>query len=270
LLSRLSLTEPDLPSSAVPFRKELEDITYYSINFTQNKRKNSVLLYRQSFFGKVYSVAIKGIIFDLDGTLVDTLEDLTDSMNYALNQLGLPMHSPEICQKMVGNGLGKFAERALGNENLKYRDILLDTMTSHYWANCVVKTRPYSGLLSVIMSLKKKGIYLAVLTNKNQEPAEKIVNFFFGSGVFNPIMGYKPERKVKPDPEGIFDILNRWSLPCTQVVMIGDSEVDIETALAAKVCSVGTSWGFRSREELVGAGADKIIDNPSQILDLLA
>lgn len=215
-------------------------------------------------------MAIKGVVFDLDGTLVDTLDDLTDSMNYALKNLDLPTHSPEMCRQMIGNGLNKFAERALGNKNRGKRDKLLEEMTAHYRMNCLLKTKPYSGLSGIVLFLKKKGIRLAILTNKNQEPAEKIVNFYFGPDVFNPIIGYKPGRTVKPDPEGIIDILNRWSLSCTQVVMIGDSEVDVQTALAAKIQAVGTSWGFRSREELSMAGADKIIDNPSQILDLLA
>ena len=212
----------------------------------------------------------EGIIFDLDGTLVDTLDDLTDSMNYALKTLGFPTHQPEICRTMIGNGLTKFAERALGVEGLAYTGKLLDVMTTHYLDNCLRQTRPYPGLSEVISELRQRRILLGVLTNKNQKPAEKIVNFLFGAGTFDPIIGYQAGQKTKPDPEGIVDILNSWSLSCTQVIMIGDSEVDVQTALAAKIQAVGTSWGFRSREELSLAGADKIIDNPSQILDLLA
>lgn len=213
-------------------------------------------------------LATKGIIFDLDGTLVDTLDDLTDSMNYALKTLGFPTHRPEICRKMIGNGLTKFAERALGAEGLAHIGRLLDVMTAHYLDHCLRKTRPYPGLSDVILELRQRGILLGVLTNKNQKPAEKIANFFFGTGTFDPIIGYQAGQKTKPDPDGVQRILEAWGLTTEEVILVGDSEVDIQTAAAAGVLAVGVAWGFRSREELRLAGADKIIEHSGQILDL--
>lgn len=214
-------------------------------------------------------LTIKGMIFDLDGTLVDTLDDLTNSMNFALDGLGFEVRPREECRKMIGHGLNTFAERALGAENLSSRDRLLEVMTVHYRNNCLYLTRPYPGLEEVIVQLNRQGIRLGILTNKNQEPAEKITNHFFGIGMFDPILGCKQGRKFKPDPNGIHEILNTWQLTASEVVLIGDSEVDIQTATAAGVLAVGAAWGFRSRNELVQAGADKIIEHPTQILRLL-
>jgi len=214
-------------------------------------------------------LAINGIIFDLDGTLVDTLDDLTDSMNFALKTLGFPTHSRDRCRQMIGYGLTQFAGRALGAGNIAHRDKLLEVMTGHYRDHCFQKTKPYSGIVEVVLRLQKQGIRLAVLTNKNQEPAEKITEFYFGRGVFDPITGHQAGRKTKPDPEGVFAMMDRWRLPASEIILIGDSEVDIQTALAAGVLPVGVAWGFRSPDELRLAGAEKIIEASGQILELL-
>lgn len=210
---------------------------------------------------------IKGIIFDLDGTLVDTLDDLTESMNAGLAALGCATRTPDECRQMIGNGLTKFAERAIGQQNVALRDRLLDAMKTHYRFNCLNKTHPYDGMPEVIETLRQKGLRLAVLTNKNQDPAEVITRHYFGDEAFDPVIGYAPDRPVKPNPQGVSDILRRWQLQPDEVILAGDSETDAETAANAKIRFIGCQWGFRTRKQLIEAGANILIDKPGRILD---
>jgi phosphoglycolate phosphatase len=212
-------------------------------------------------------VGYKGAIFDLDGTLLDTLEDLTVSMNYGLSELGCPVRHRDECRRMIGNGLIKFAERALPQDRKELRDKLLTVMTAHYKEHCLVKTAPYEGISHVIQVLSDKGVRLAVLTNKNQKPAELVVRHFWGDDHFDPVVGFCEGRKVKPEPESTLAIIMQWHLAASEVIFFGDSEVDIQTAHAAGVKSVGCEWGFRVREQLLAAGADLLIQKPIQILD---
>ena len=211
----------------------------------------------------------EGIIFDLDGTLLDTLEDLTASMNYALVKLGCNPRHREECRGMIGNGLTKFAERALPKNRKGLRDELLKIMVTYYQHHCLIKTVPYEGIRSVIGTLSDKGIRMAVLTNKNQKPAETVVTHFWNKGVFGPVVGVRDGRKIKPDPNSTLEILEQWQLNASEVIFIGDSEVDIQTAHAAGVFSVGCEWGFRDTEQLLAAGAKTLIQKPVQILDFL-
>lgn len=216
-----------------------------------------------------YRVGCKGIIFDLDGTLLDTLGDLTVSMNYGLSRLGCPARRREECRRMIGNGLTKFAERALPENRRNLRDELLKIMVAHYQQHCLVETAPYKGISDVVEALRDKGIRLAVLTNKNQKPAELIIKRFWGEGIFDPVVGICEGRKVKPEPESTLEILEQWQLDASEVIFIGDSEVDIQTVHAAGVTGVGCEWGFRDKEQLLVAGAKILIQKPIQILDFL-
>jgi phosphoglycolate phosphatase len=213
---------------------------------------------------------IKGIIFDLDGTLVDTLDDLTNSMNAALAQLGRPQRSPEACRKMIGYGLRRFAEQALGPEAIELTDELVTRMVEHYRDHCLEKTAPYEGMQDLIATLARQGIRLAVLTNKNQAPAAVITRHYFGTETFDPIVGAEEGRKVKPDPTTALDILNVWNLRADEVLFVGDGETDVQTAQNAGVRCIGCEWGFRSREQLTEAGADILIQHPGEILDYLS
>ncbi len=209
---------------------------------------------------------IKGIIFDLDGTLVDTLDDLTVAMNHALNTLGFAPHSRDLCRQMIGNGLKMFAQRAMGTDDPQKIEKLLDVMTVFYREHCLDKTTPYMNLKEVVLRLFGMGVRLAVLTNKNQAPAEIITNHFFGAGTFDPIVGYREGLRVKPDPQSTYDIIAGWELQKDQVLLVGDSEVDIQTAAAAGIRAIGVSWGFRGREALIAAGSTLVIDKPDQLL----
>lgn len=214
-------------------------------------------------------LAVKGIIFDLDGTLVDTLDDLTDSMNAALTQVGCPKRSRQQCREMIGNGLHKFAERALEPEHLDLTEQLLVRMVSYYRDHCLLKTHAYPGIKETVSKLSAKGIRLSVLTNKNQAPAEVITCHFFGTETFDPIVGAAEGRTPKPDPKTTLDIIAGWGLSREEVLFVGDSETDIQAAKNAGVHSIGCEWGFRSKDTLCQAGVDFLIQQPRQILDLV-
>ncbi len=211
----------------------------------------------------------KGILFDLDGTLVDTLEDLTDAMNWALRQLGLPTHAPQACREMIGYGTREFARRALpaGQEHLTER--LQSWMLKYYHHHCLEKTRPYDGLHEVLSRLKQEGVRLAVISNKNHPQTVKIVEYYFGPNTFDFICGMSDGFRPKPAPDMALAVLKALSLTPPQTLLVGDSDMDILTAHAAGIEPVGVSWGFRPVERLKEAGAARILNHPQEILTLL-
>jgi phosphoglycolate phosphatase len=211
----------------------------------------------------------KGLIFDLDGTLVDTIEDLTDAMNYALSGLGCPKLTCSQTAQMVGSGLKNFASQALPADRQELLQDLLDRMVARYRQNCLNKTRPYEGIVEALASLRQKNVRLAVLTNKNQAPAEAIVNHFFGTGLFDPVIGAAEGRPVKPDPRTTFEIIRAWGFETSQVFYVGDSDIDVLTAKAAQIACIACQWGYRSVDQLKAAGAETIIQHPRQLLDVL-
>jgi phosphoglycolate phosphatase len=153
---------------------------------------------------------------------------------------------------------------------LYLRDRLLVAMKMRYHDKCFEHSRLYDGIFEVVSKLRQRGIHLAVLTNKDHQDAERIVEHFFGADTFKSVVGVVDSRKVKPDTEGIMSIVESMELSCEDFLLVGDSAVDIQTAKAAGIRSVGAGWGFRKREELVQAGADIVIDRPTEILGLIA
>jgi phosphoglycolate phosphatase len=217
-----------------------------------------------------YEIVPKAIIFDLDGTLVDTAADLAGAMNFALEKFGQPTHSVEACKQMIGDGLKMFAQRALGKDSRHLRDEVLGAMKARYRDKCFECSRLYDGISEVVSKLRERGIRLAVLTNKDQDDAERIVEHFFGADTFEYVAGVVDNRSIKPDIGGTMKIVESIGLRCEDFLLVGDGVVDIRTGAAAGIRSVGVSWGFRRREDLVKAGADIIIDRPSEILGLVA
>lgn len=211
----------------------------------------------------------RGIIFDLDGTLVDTLEDLAGAMNYGLEQLGEPIHSVDACRRMIGNGISKFAERALSIDKQHFHGQLLELMKSRYLDKCFVCSTIYDGISKAVKDLQNAGIQLGVVTNKNADAAKLIVEHFFGVGTFEVIIGVEDGKWVKPDPAGTHKTIKQMGLSNEDVLFIGDSDVDIATAMNAGVKPVGVTWGFRSRDELIAAGANTIIDTANEIIGLV-
>lgn len=203
-------------------------------------------------------------IFDLDGTLADTLCDLADAVNYGLAQLGYPTHPYESYKTFVGNGVKKLCERALPDDKKDDTDRLLKIFTERYNSHFLDKTCIYDGIKETLTALADNGVTLAVATNKPQEFAVQIVEKLLPEFEFVKILGGCAEHPKKPCPDIILEILDELPIG-TKAFMIGDSNVDIQTAINAGICSVGCTWGFRSRLELETAGADYIASIPSDI-----
>ncbi len=208
------------------------------------------------------------IIFDLDGTLLNTIDDLGYACNYALERTGFPTHPIEAYPAKVGNGINNLIRRALP-ESQRAENIVLrvrEHFVPYYNQHNCDYTRPYDGIPELLAALKAQGHRLAVASNKYQAATEKIVNHFF-PGVFDVILGERAGVERKPDPQIVFDILNRLN-KSDNVLYIGDSLVDYETARNAGVPFVACSWGFVPRETLVAAGIAAIVDRPEELVSL--
>lgn len=211
------------------------------------------------------------VIFDLDGTLLKTIDDLAVATNYALKELGFPTHGLWVYPQMVGNGVGKLIERALPDDARTEKNLreALATFKSYYGEHCCDATVPYPGIPELLEELTARGVSLAVTSNKYQEAVTKIIAHYFPDANFKAILGNTEGMPRKPDPSIVFKALSMCPTPKSDVLYVGDSGVDMETARRACVESVGVSWGFRPILELKEAYADHIISTPAQILDLL-
>lgn len=214
-------------------------------------------------------MAHKAVLFDLDGTLVNTLEDLAQATNYALKKLGQPTHSVEDCREMIGNGTSMFAQRALAPDRQNLKADILRLMKDSYNSNCFDRTTVYHGIDETLRKLQSLDMIMAVVTNKDHEIAERIVHHYFGKDMFAAIMGATNGIAIKPQPDAVLGVISSLGLTCDQCLFVGDSDVDIKTGLASGIRPVGVSWGFRNISELLDAGADIIIDSPAEIIDLL-
>ncbi len=208
-------------------------------------------------------------IFDLDGTLLNTITDLGTATNFALKSMGYAEHPLSAYSYMVGNGVRKLIERAQSDASDQTINQLLTLFRSYYDEHCTDATTPYPGIHELLIALREKGVRLAVATNKYQAAADKIISHFFPDIEFEAVLGQIPERPVKPDPSIVFAILNICPTPKRDVLYIGDSAVDIETARRACVESVGVTWGFRPVSELRKASADHVVSLPTEILGFL-
>ncbi len=207
-------------------------------------------------------------IFDLDGTIADTIEDLADAVNYGLRKLDCPEHDINSYKKFVGNGAIKLCIRALPEGKKDMADRLLAFFHEYYDIHYLDKTRLYDGIYDVLNALSAKGVTLAVATNKPQEPARKIVEKLLPDVKFIKVLGGCEERQKKPDSAIIDEIL--CGLPEDNTVyMIGDSNVDIQTAKNCGITSIGCVWGFRGREELENEGADFIAEKADDITKII-
>jgi phosphoglycolate phosphatase len=216
----------------------------------------------------------KCVIFDLDGTLVDTLEDIACSMNRALEARGFPPVPPGEYRNMVGWGINKLAYLALpaavreeGAGEAAAAAVAADA-SRFYAERPLVYSKPYPGIPEVLAELRGKKIKTAVLTNKPNRVARLVIEGLFSSGSFDAVYGERPGVPRKPDPASTWDLLVELDRTPRETVFIGDSEIDIETARAAQCHALGASWGFRSRDVLENAGADRIIGRPRELLEL--
>jgi phosphoglycolate phosphatase len=215
-------------------------------------------------------VRYKAAIFDLDGTLLNTLDDLADAMNEALRQAGFPTHSADSYKLMIGKGVNNLVRRALPRDKQGLVEKTLRAMRDNYAKNSTHKTKIYPGMRETLLKLHQSGIKLAVLTNKDQTFSVRIVEHYFGKNMFRLIWGAEPGRPIKPDPHALIQLLEHFKAGPAEAVFVGDSGVDMDVARAAGVDSVGVTWGFRDRNELVEHGARTIIDKPQELLKLIA
>lgn len=211
------------------------------------------------------------IIFDLDGTLLDTIEDLANSVNYALIQHNLPTHAVESYRFFVGNGVNKLLERVLSEDkrNTDYVSMLKVDFLKHYFAHSEECTRPYPGIPELLAQLQRKGIKLAVASNKMHEATVKLINRFFPEIRFAAILGQRDGFPVKPNPGVLEEIIRIAGVEKEEVLYVGDSGVDVATSFNAKVPFVGVLWGFRPRNELEEAGATAFVENTEELCKMV-
>lgn len=212
----------------------------------------------------------KLVIFDLDGTLVDTIADLGAAANAALAAKGLPQHSPEAYRGMVGNGVRKLMERAMPEAmraDGQALDALLDSFLKYYIEHIDERSRPYPGIRELLQELQAAGVELAVASNKFQAGAEKLVGRMFPEIEFTAVLGGRPGVPLKPDPSIVAEIRSRAGVSLRETLMVGDSATDIATAAGAEVDCVAVSWGFRTREQL--GDAPRIVDTAQELRSLL-
>ena len=208
------------------------------------------------------------IIFDLDGTLIDSLADIADATNNTLAAFGMPVHPVDAYRQFVGSGAQILLERAMPTDyDGPPPEHFVDTFKQLYRRHLNVKTRPYAGIDDVLRRLASGGIKLAILSNKPDEFATVCATRFFPDITFSTIYGLRDGIPGKPDPRSALEIATVVGEPPQQCAFVGDSSVDMATGRAAGMCCIGVSWGFRESAELVAAGADLIIDHPHELLD---
>ena len=210
------------------------------------------------------------VIFDLDGTLLDTLADLADSCNHICASHGWPTHDYAAYCYFIGNGAAKLVERAIPEcvRGTELGQQALNEFLVHYEQHKADKTCPYAGMPELVDTLKCRGVNIAVLTNKPDAAAGPVMEQYY-PGVFDLVQGGMPGVPLKPDPAPVHKLLERMGADKTNTLFVGDSNVDIQTAKNSGLSGCGVLWGFRSRQELEGEGADYIAATPDELLNII-
>ncbi len=216
-------------------------------------------------------MSYKAVLFDLDGTLLDTLDDLADAANAALDRLGLPAHPLDAYKYFVGDGMRNLVLRTLP-EDQRDEDTLVKTMEAfqeEYGRNWADKTRPYDGVAELLDALARRGVPKAVLSNKPHDFTQLCVARLLSKWSFAAVQGVSDTNPRKPDPTGALRIAERLGVTPADVLYAGDTNTDMQTATAAGMFAVGVTWGFRPAAELLAHGALALIDTPAELLGLL-
>lgn len=214
----------------------------------------------------------KSCIFDLDGTLTNTLDSLTYSVNRTLEEMGLAAITRDQCRIFVGNGSRVLLEEALkasGDPKLQRIEEAMERYGRIFDENCTYMVKPYEGIREMLEGLRERGIHMAVLSNKPDKQAKHVVEEIFGKGVFQYVQGQKEGTPRKPDPQAALLIARKLGGTPQETIYIGDSEVDVLTGRAARMRTISVSWGFRNIEFLGIAGAEYIAYAPHEILELI-
>lgn len=212
----------------------------------------------------------KAVIFDLDGTLLNTIDDLGDSVNYVLKKHNYPTFSIEEYKYKVGNGMRKLIERSLpeNKRNDETIEQVLAEFMAYYGEHKMDKTAPYDNIEQLLKTLKQKGVKTAVVTNKAHISAKPLMDEVFPD-LFDAVIGQKEGVPTKPDPTSVFAVLKELGVSADECLYLGDSGVDMQTAKNAGIFGIGVLWGFRKADELIENGAKKLIGKPQELLELL-
>ena len=215
---------------------------------------------------------MKACIFDLDGTLTNTLESMTYSVNLTLEEMGLSKITKDQCRLFVGNGARVLIEKSLkaaGDTDASRIEEGMEIYGRIFDQNCTYHVTPYEGIPEMLKALKDKGIHLAVLSNKPDRQTVKVVKAIFGEELFDYAQGQKEGIRRKPEPDGVRYLMEQMHVSKEECLYIGDSEVDAATGRNAGLKTIGVLWGFRDRKTLETAGADDLIDRPDELLQFV-
>ena len=215
---------------------------------------------------------MKACIFDLDGTLTNTLESMTYSVNLRLEEMGLSKITKDQCRLFVGNGARVLMEKSLkaaGDTDASRIEEGMEIYGRIFDRNCTYHVTPYEGIPEMLKALKDKGIQLAVLSNKPDRQTVKVVKAIFGEELFDYAQGQKEGIRRKPEPDGVWYLMEQMHVSKEECQYIGDSEVDAATGRNAGLKTIGVLWGFRDRKTLETAGADDLIDRPDELLQFV-
>lgn len=211
----------------------------------------------------------RAVIFDLDGTLLNTLEDLKDGVNYVLALRGYPERSLEEIRQFVGNGIGKLIERAVPDGvTEKEREEMLKEFRTYYTEHCRIKTAPYSGIMELLKSLKEHNVKMAIVSNKNDAAVKDLARYYFSEYITVAIGECEGVRK-KPSPDSVFKAVNLLGAEKEQAVYVGDSDVDRATAANAGMACVSVTWGFREEELLKSLEPEYLIHKPEELIGIV-
>ena len=214
----------------------------------------------------------KACIFDLDGTLTDTLESLKYSVNTVLRELNLGQVDDEQCKAFLGSGARHFVAKSLEASGDPERHLIEQAMEAYgriFKENCNYKVAPYDGIVELLHWLREQGVQLAVLSNKPHIQTQDVVSTFFEKGMFAFVQGQKEGIPRKPDPTVVFQIMEQLGVSADECLYIGDSDIDMQTGNAAGVTTIGVTWGFRTKKVLVENGAHYTIDKPEELMTIV-
>jgi phosphoglycolate phosphatase len=216
-------------------------------------------------------VVYSAVIFDLDGTLLDTLTDIGAAANRTLDSLGYPQHDLECYREFVGAGVRVLFGRALPEGSADEATVTrcAERFNVEYGRQWNVATRPYDGVPEMLDQVMRRDVKMAVLSNKPDAFTRQCVEYYLADWPLAPVLGQRDGIPRKPDPAGVREILNHWNISASDCLYLGDSDIDMQTAHAARVLAVGATWGFRTAEELVRNGARRLIDHPVDLVPLL-
>lgn len=208
---------------------------------------------------------MKAVVFDLDGTLLNTLDDLADSVNFALESMKFPQRTIEEIRAFVGNGVKVLVHRSVpAGTNKNDEDKCLEIFKLHYLEHMYDKTRPYDGVIGLLQKLNNRGIKTAVVSNKLHTAVKALCEKYF-SGLVDCAIGATNEEEKKPSPVNVKKALSVLNVDKAEAIYLGDSEVDIQTAKNAEIKFIAVTWGFRTKQQLIQAGAQTLIDSPEKL-----